>query len=76
MIGGKNLSYCKSRPLTNKKANIKTHKYGVAILIVSLSNSPGFCIHHRTICWGWRIMKTKQIALEQMKLPAIMSSEL
>ncbi len=27
------MSYCKSRPLTNKKANIKTHKYGVAILL-------------------------------------------
>ena len=27
------MSYCKSRPLTNKKANIKTHKYGVAILM-------------------------------------------
>ena len=36
MIGGKNLSYCKSRPLTNKKANIKTHKYGVAILMYGL----------------------------------------
>lgn len=33
MIGGKNLSFCKSRPLTNKKANIKTHKYGLAILL-------------------------------------------
>ena len=36
IIGGKNLSYCKSRPLTNKKANIKTHKYGVAILMYGL----------------------------------------
>ena len=27
------MNYCKSRPLTNKKANIKTHKYGVAILM-------------------------------------------
>ena len=36
MIGGKNLNYCKSRPLTNKKANIKTHKYGDAILMYGL----------------------------------------
>ena len=30
------MNYCKSHPLTNKKANIKTHKYGVAILMYGL----------------------------------------
>ena len=36
MLGGKFLIYYKTRPLTNKKANIKTHKYGVAILMYGL----------------------------------------
>ena len=40
MIGGKNLSFCKSRPLTNKKADINTHKYGVAILMYGRDKKP------------------------------------
>ena len=36
MLGGEFLIYYKTHPLTNKKANIKTHKYGVAILMYGL----------------------------------------
>ena len=62
MIGGKNLSFCKSRPLTNKKANIKTHKYGLAIigwkeLYLNISK-----MAHGALLKGYENFQIRQIA--------------
>ena len=50
MLGGKFLIYYKTRPLTNKKANIKTHKYGDAILMYGLRYLTFYIEFRRIAC--------------------------